>query len=87
MWYVYILECANEDLYTGMTNNISRRLEEHKQGKGGYFTKSIGVNKLVYNESYLTKHDAVKREAQIKGWTRKKKQALIEGKLDLLKKL
>ena len=87
VWYVYILECQNKDLYTGITSNITRRIEEHKQGKGGHFTKSFGVDKLVYREEYVDRQGALKREAQIKGWTRKKKLALINSDLQLLKKL
>ena len=87
MWYVYILECKNGDLYTGITNNIERRIEDHKQGNGGRFTKVFGVNKLLYKEEFKAKAEAVKRETQIKGWTRRKKLALISGDLVLLKKL
>ena len=78
MWNVYILECKNKSLYTGITNNLNRRLKEHKQGKGGHYTRSFGANKLIYHETYTTKQQALKREAQIKSWTRKKKQALIK---------
>jgi predicted GIY-YIG superfamily endonuclease len=87
MWYVYILECKNGDLYTGITNNIERRIEDHKQGNGGRFTKVFGVNRLLYKEEFNAKIEAVKREARIKGWTRKKKMALIQGDVVLLKKL
>ena len=85
MWYVYILECENKDLYTGITNNLERRFEEHRQRKGGHFTRSFRVNQLIYQEAHLTKQGALKREAQIKGWTRKKKLALISGNTTLLK--
>ena len=87
MWYVYILECKDKSLYAGITNNLDRRYKEHKQGKGGHYTKSFGAHKMVYKEPFITKHQALKREAQIKGWTRKKKQALIKGDLRLLKDL
>ena len=87
MWYVYILECENKDLYTGITNNLERRFEEHRQRKGGHFTRSFGVNEFVYQEPHLTKQDALKRESQIKHWTRRKKLALIRGDLALLKRL
>lgn len=85
MWYVYILRCKNSDLYTGITQDISRRLEEHNNGKGGKFTKDLGVKELLYTEPYKTKFEALKRERQIKGWTRRKKLALINRDLLLLK--
>ena len=87
MWFVYILICRNDDLYTGITNNLQRRFNEHKSGKGGHFTRSFGAEKILYSEEYANKSSALKREAQIKGWTRKKKLALIEGDSELLKKL
>ncbi len=79
MWYVYILECKNRSFYTGITNNLERRLEEHKNGKGGKFTRAFKANKLIYSEPYDTKNEALKREALIKSLTRKKKQGLISG--------
>jgi len=87
MWYVYILECQNKVLYTGVTNNLDRRIEDHKQGKGGKFTKIAGANKLLFKEEFSSRIEATKRESQIKGWTRRKKLALISGDLSLLKKL
>ena len=87
MWYVYVLECKDSRLYTGITNNLERRFDEHIGGKGGCFTKSFGAEKMVYSEPCSDKPSALKREAQIKGWTRRKKMALIKGNLKLLKKL
>ena len=87
MWYVYILECENQSLYTGVTNDLNRRLQTHKLAKGGSYTKSFGVNTLIYQKSYEVRTHAFQREAQIKGWTRRKKLALVKGDLKLLKKL
>ncbi|MDP2922886.1 MAG: GIY-YIG nuclease family protein [Candidatus Omnitrophota bacterium] len=87
MWCVYILEYQNKDLYTGITDNVQRRFEEHVSGKGGKFTHAFKVSKLLYSEPCGSKNDALKREAQIKGWTRRKKLALIKGDVELLKKL
>jgi len=87
MWFVYILECQNRDLYTGITNNVDRRFSEHKAGKGGKFTHAFKVSALLFTESCGSKSIALKREAQIKGWTRKKKLALIQGNKALLKRL
>lgn len=86
-WYVYILKCKNGDLYIGITDNLERRFEEHKSGKGGKFTHAFKVSKLLYSELSNSRNDALKREAQIKGWTRKKKLALIKGDMVLLKQL
>lgn len=49
MWFVYILNCKNGDLYTGITDNIERRLSEHQSGKGGHFTGSFGANEIVFS--------------------------------------
>lgn len=86
MWFLYILKCKNGDLYTGITNNLQRRFEEHASGKGGHFTKSFVVEKILFSEEYLDKSSALKREAQIKGWTRKKKLSLINDDKELLKR-
>lgn len=86
-WCVYVLKCKNGDLYTGITNNLHRRFKEHVSGKGGHFTKSFTAEEILFSEDHTDKSSALKREAQIKGWTRKKKVALIEGNLELLKKL
>jgi putative endonuclease len=87
MWYVYILECSNNALYTGITNNIKRRLREHNSGKGGRYTRARQPVRLIYTETYNKKSEALRREIQLKGWTRKKKEALIEGDFRLIKQL
>ncbi|HOW35519.1 MAG TPA: GIY-YIG nuclease family protein [Candidatus Omnitrophota bacterium] len=81
MWYLYILECKNGQFYTGITDDIEQRFMEHKDGKGGHFTKKYGTNRLLYHKSFPAKHEAVLREKQVKGWSRKKKLMLIEGVL------
>jgi len=67
MWCVYIIECKDSSLYTGITMNIERRLKEHNSKKGGKYTKVRHPVKLIYKESYKNKGDALKREIQIKG--------------------
>ena len=79
MWYVYILECVDNTLYTGITTDIDRRLKEHNRKKGGACTRSRLPVKLAYRESGQTKSQALKREAEIKSWARKEKLALIKG--------
>ena len=76
-WFIYILQCSDKSLYTGATTDLSRRLNEHNRKKGGGYTQARLPVKMVYNESYNTKSKALKREARIKGWTRKNKLALI----------
>jgi putative endonuclease len=86
MWHVYILECKNKLLYTGTTNDVERRFREHLK-KTSHYTGYNPPSKILYTESFPTKTQALKRERQIKGWTRRKKLALIAGGLDLLKEL
>lgn len=77
--YMYILECANGRFYTGSTNNLPRRLWQHQNGFGANFTKKHQPVKLVYCEPFDRIQDAFYREKQIQGWSRRKKQALIEN--------
>lgn len=77
---VYILANAyNNVLYTGMTNDLARRCMEHKKKSLKGFTKRYNVDKLVYFETFTEVDEAIKREKQIKGYSKKKKLALIEG--------
>ncbi|MFH1282430.1 MAG: GIY-YIG nuclease family protein [bacterium] len=85
-WYVYIAECNNKTLYTGITTDLSRREKTHKQGKGGYYTRSFGVSRILHTEEHPTRSAAQQREYQIKGWSRKKKFALINNDMEGLKK-
>lgn len=70
MWFVYILLCRDGTLYTGATNNLEKRFLDHIGGKGGRYTRSHKVVKLIYQEQYATKSEALKREIKIKGWSR-----------------
>ena len=81
MYFVYLIECKDGSLYTGITTNIERRFAEHKTGIGGHYTKSKEVVRVVYTEQYPDRSSALKREAQIKGWRREKKLNLITGKM------
>jgi len=77
---VYIMTNAhNTVLYTGVTNNLPRRVYEHRNGMGGIFTKKYNVVKLVYYEITDYVHSALAREKQIKGGSRKKKIDLVNG--------
>ncbi len=78
MYFVYLIECKDESLYTGITTNVERRFAEHKDGVGGRYTNSKKVVKVVYTEKHPDRSSALKREAQIKSWTRQKKLDLIQ---------
>jgi len=77
MYYVYLIQCEDESIYTGITNDLERRFKEHKNKIGGHYTSSHKVEKIIYTESFKTKSEALRREIQIKGWKRNKKLALV----------
>jgi putative endonuclease len=77
MWYVYILLCADGSLYTGSTNDVEKRFKTHLAGKGGAYTRSHKPVKIVYQETLSTKSEALKRELEIKSWTRGKKIVVL----------
>lgn len=79
MYFLYIIECKDKSLYTGITNDLNRRFDQHKNKKGGHYTSSKEVVRIVYTEEYPNRSLALKREAQIKGWRREKKLALFNG--------
>ena len=80
MYTVYILKCADGSLYTGITNDLEKRLAMHRAGKGAAYTRAKKVKKLMYSESAKDRSHALKREAEIKGWTRKEKLAFIRAR-------
>jgi len=78
LYYVYILTTKyNKLLYVGVTNNLVRRVNEHKTGKNDGFTHKYNVNKLVYYEIFEYIDLAIAREKQIKGYSREKKDKII----------
>ena len=77
MYYVYIIECKDKSLYTGITADIKRRFKEHLSGKGGAYTRARKVKKVLYTEKVKTRSLALKREHEIKGWNHQKKLLLI----------
>ena len=81
LFYVYIMtNTRNTVLYTGITNNLRRRVQEHKRGTAGSFTSQYKVVKLIYFEAFPKAWLAIGREKQIKAGSRRKKIALIESK-------
>ena len=84
---MYILECSDGSYYTGSTNNLDLRLKQHDAGDGANHTKKHLPVKLVYYEEFDRIDSAFYREKQVQGWSRKKKEALIENNWDKLKDL
>jgi len=74
---IYILECADGSFYVGFSNNLSERLASHSSGAGAEYTKKRLPLKLIYCEIFKERIFALKRERQLKGWSRKKKEKLI----------
>ena len=82
MYHLYILKCADETLYTGITVDLERRVEEHNSSKlGAKYTKARRPVELVYSKKFLNRSVASKEEAKIKALTRKEKQELIKTKV------
>jgi putative endonuclease len=78
-WSTYILLCDDKSYYIGITNDLKKRLTFHNTGKGSKYLLSKLPVKLFYYEEYPNKSEARKREIQLKGWTRIKKEKLIKG--------
>ena len=81
MYYIYILLCSDNSLYTGFTTDLEQRVKDHNEGKGSKYVRSKLPVKLIYSERYRSKSEALKRERQIKGWRRKKKIKILKLKL------
>lgn len=85
--YTYILECSDGSYYVGSTKNLEKRIAQHNAGEGAEYTKHRLPVKLVYFEECLSIEDAFLREKQIQGWSRKKRQALINNQAEKLPEL
>ena len=85
MFWVYILKCSDDSYYTGHTDNFEKRISEHITGELHGYTHTRRPVKLVYSEYFETRYEALSRERQIKGWSRRKKEALIDNDWELLK--
>ena len=78
LYVTYILECVEKSFYVGCTNNLEKRIKQHNESKwGAHYTKIRRPVILKYSEEFETLKEARRREAEIKGWRREKKQALI----------
>jgi len=78
-YFIYIIRCLDGSYYTGSTNDIEKRFKKHLKGCGAQYTKSHKPEKIVYQEESPTKSDALKREAEIKNWSREKKEKLVRS--------
>jgi putative endonuclease len=82
--FVYILKCSNGCYYTGSTKYLNLRIQQHQNGEGANYTRKHLPVKLAYFEEFQRIDEAFKREKQIQGWCRKKKEALINSKPEKL---
>ena len=78
-WYLYILRCKDNTLYTGITTDVEKRLEAHRSGKGAKYTRGRGPLELVYREVCENHSHALKRELEIKALPRPEKEKIIES--------
>ena len=85
MWHVYIIRTKKGDLYTGVTQDVQRRFKEHQKegGKGAKYLKGKKPLKLVFHKKIGSRSQALKTEAQIKKWPKKKKEALANNETNL----
>jgi len=81
MWFVYIIKCKDNSLYTGVTNDLQRRFQEHKEGRGAKYTASHKPVKLEYFEEFENRSKSLKREIEIKKLTHRKKKDLIKSSI------
>ena len=87
-YYIYMFKCSDESIYVGLTNNIDRRLGEHRRGKNpDCYTFERRPLKLIYHQEFMQFEQAEQFEKKIKKWSRSKKMALANGDFKLLKDL
>ena len=84
---MYILRCADDSYYTGSTNNLEKRIAQHQHGEGANYTSKRLPVELIFIEEFPRIDEAFYREKQVQGWTRKKKEALMNHMPDELRKL
>lgn len=82
MWYVYMLFCDEKTYYVGITTDLEKRVREHRN-KESFFTKKFSHIQPIYCEKYNNQIQAAQREQQLKGWSRTKKQMLVNGELGI----
>jgi len=78
-FWVYILQCADNSYYTGHTDNLEKRIAEHHAGEHPCYTQTRRPVSLIFSQDFPTREEALASEQQIKGWSRKKKEAMMRG--------
>ena len=79
MWYVYIVECSDKTLYTGIASDVRERIKAHNRGQGCYYTRGRHPVKLLFSEQHGSRSSATKREIEIKKFSRSKKLKLVRN--------
>ena len=85
-WSLYILQCSDGSFYTGITNNLERRLKMHQSGKASRYTRTRGPVEMLYSEKCGDRSSALIRECEVKEWPRSKKAGLISGEKQVSKR-
>lgn len=80
--YTYMVECSDGSFYTGWTNDLEKRIKVHNEKRGAKYTRSRTPVRLVYYEAFTEKQDAMRREYEIKQYSRREKEALIKQKTE-----
>ncbi len=78
MYYFYLFQCKDKSLYSGITNNIEKREKAHNSGRGSKYVRARGGGKMVYTKKFRTLSKALKREAEVKKFSRQEKLGLIK---------
>lgn len=78
MHYFYLARCADDTLYSGYTTDLVEREKAHNEGRGAKYTRSRTPVVIIYNESFSSKSEAMKREAEVKRWSRQQKEELLD---------
>lgn len=87
MCFVYILRCADDSFYVGSTRDLNARLKTHNDGRGSTYTLKRRPVRRVYSETFCSEAEAIQRESQLKRWSVAKKESLIMGDIQKLKRL
>ena len=87
LYYVYILRCSDDSYYIGQTEDLESRLAKHQSGQGPSYTANRLPVKLIYQETFPQRAEAMSREKQLKRWSKAKKQALIDNDSEALHRL
>ncbi len=86
-FYIYILKCSDSSYYVGHTDNIEQRISEHKNGVHGCYTSTRLPVEVAFVQPFASRYEALSAEHKIKRWSRKKKEALMQGDWESVKKL